>query len=144
LVRPSVLVAIDTSMSMTAHELDEVGRQLTKLAEHARITIAECDTEITRTYGFEGILTDVAGRGGTDLRPVFAPEFLGRMKTEGVVYFTDGEGPFPDSPPRVPVLWILTKPKTFECAWGARAQLQRSTVKTGVSKGSGPKKKNQL
>ncbi|MEO7108987.1 MAG: VWA-like domain-containing protein [Polyangiaceae bacterium] len=124
LARPSLLVAIDTSMSMTAHELGEVGRQLTKLAEHARVTVAECDTEITRTYGFDGLLDDVAGRGGTDLRPVFDPKFLGRMKTEGVVYFTDGEGPFPDSPPRVPVLWVLTKPREFGCPWGARSEMK--------------------
>ncbi|MEO8874895.1 MAG: VWA-like domain-containing protein, partial [Polyangiaceae bacterium] len=129
LVRPSLLVAVDTSMSMTPRELDEIGRQLTKLAEHARITVAECDTEITRTYGFDGILSDVAGRGGTDLRPVFAPEFLGRTKADGVVYFTDGEGPFPDAPPRVPVLWILTKPAKFACHWGARAEFKKLDAK---------------
>lgn len=124
LVRPSLLVAIDTSMSMSTSELDEIGRQLTQLAEHARITIAECDTEITRTYGFEGILGDVAGRGGTDLRPIFAPEFLGRTKADGVVYFTDGDGPFPESAPRVPVLWVLTKPANFSCEWGSRAEMK--------------------
>lgn len=124
LVRPSLLVAIDTSMSMSSNELAEIGRQLTQLAEYARITVAECDTEITRTYGFDRMLTEVAGRGGTDLRPIFAPEFLGRMKADGVIYFTDGEGPFPDAPPRIPVLWILTKPKKLECEWGARAEMK--------------------
>ncbi len=124
LVRPSLLVAIDTSMSMSTHELAEIGRQLTQLSEHARITVAECDTEITRTYGFDKMLTDVAGRGGTDLRPIFAPEFLGRTKADGVIYFTDGEGPFPEAPPRLPVLWVLTKPARFGCIWGARAEMK--------------------
>src|SRR6185437_12156721 len=107
---PGILVAIDTSLSMTRPELAEVARQLSQLAEHARVIVAECDVEITRVYAFEGTVAEVAGRGGTDLRPVFEEGFLGARKVNGVVYFTDGEGPFPAAPPRVPVLWVLTKP----------------------------------
>jgi predicted metal-dependent peptidase len=133
-VRPSLLVAIDTSLSMTGRELAEVSRQLVGLAEHARITVAECDAAIARVYPFEGAVAEMAGRGGTDLRPVFEPGFLGRMKVDGVIYFTDGEGPFPEAAPNLltgsrlgalPVLWVLTKPVTFRCAWGERASLQR-------------------
>lgn len=123
--RPRVLVAIDTSLSMTPAELSEIARQLSRMGEHARITVAECDTEITRVYPFTGSLSDVAGRGGTDLRPVFAPPFLGAQKVEGVIYFTDGEGPFPLDPPPVPVLWVLTKAGEFGCPWGERARLER-------------------
>ena len=125
LVRPSLLVAIDTSMSMTPKELEEISRQLAALAEHARITVVECDVEITRTYAFEGALRDVAGRGGTNLRPVFEPGFLGSIKADGVVYFTDGEGPYPERPAKLPVLWILTKPLAFGCPWGERAEMTR-------------------
>lgn len=125
IARPSLLVAIDTSLSMTPAELAEVARQLARLAEHARLTVAECDVEIARVYAFEGTLTDVAGRGGTDLRPVFEPAFLGARKVDGVIYFTDGEGPFPPLPPPVPVLWVLTKAGEFPCAWGERALLSR-------------------
>jgi predicted metal-dependent peptidase len=125
LERPALLVAIDTSLSMTRAELAEVARQLAELAEHARLTIAECDAAIARVYAFEGAVADVAGRGGTDLRPVFDAAFLGRMKINGVIYFTDGEGPFPDHAPDVPVLWVLTKPGKFACPWGERASLDR-------------------
>ncbi len=125
LAKPSLLVAIDTSLSMTAAELAEVTRQLASLAEHARLTVAECDVEIARVYAFEGALADVGGRGGTDLRPVFEEGFLGERKVDGVIYFTDGEGPFPDAAPRVPVLWVLTKPGSFGCPWGQRARLER-------------------
>jgi predicted metal-dependent peptidase len=124
LVRPALLVAIDTSLSMTRSELAEIARQLVQVAEHARVTVVECDVEITRVYPFAGTLTDVAGRGGTDLRPVFT-ELLARTKVDGVVYFTDGEGPFPEATPRVPVLWALTKPGRFACPWGERASLAR-------------------
>jgi predicted metal-dependent peptidase len=123
--RPRVLVAIDTSLSMTSAELAEIARQLSRMAEHATLVVAECDTEITRVYPFAGTLDEVAGRGGTDLRPVFAPAFLGAQKVDGVVYFTDGEGPFPEQPPPVPVLWVLTKAGQFPCRWGEQARLER-------------------
>ncbi len=123
--RPSLLVAIDTSMSMTTRELEEIARQLRVLATHAGLHVVECDTEIEREYAFEGALHDVAGRGGTDLRPVFEPVFLGSRKVDGVVYFTDGDGPTPADPPSVPVLWILTKPEAFTCPWGERASMVR-------------------
>lgn len=125
IARPSLLVAIDTSMSMRPGELREIARQLEAMREHARITVAECDVEITRVYPFQGALAEVAGRGGTDLRPIFEPAFLAAQKVDGVVYFTDGLGPVPDAPPRLPVLWVLTKPLEFACRWGERAWLER-------------------
>jgi predicted metal-dependent peptidase len=125
LVRPRLVVAIDTSLSMSRSELEEIGRQLTELAGHAAVTVAECDVEITRVYPFGGSLPDVVGRGGTDLRPVFSPEFIGREKPDGIIYFTDGEGPFPEEPAPLPTLWILTKPEAFPCPWGERAWLGR-------------------
>ena len=125
IVRPALLVAIDTSMSMRRGELREIARQLDAMRDHARITVAECDVEITRVYAFTGALDDVAGRGGTDLRPIFEPAFLAAQKVDGVVYFTDGLGPTPDYPPPVPVLWVLTKPLDFACSWGQRAWLDQ-------------------
>lgn len=125
IAKPSVLVAIDTSMSMRREELSEIARQLQAMSEVARITVVECDVEIGRVYAFEGRLDEVGGRGGTDLRPVFAPEFLAARKVSGVIYFTDGAGPTPPAPPPLPVLWILTKPLDFTCPWGERAWLAR-------------------
>ena len=123
--RPTLLVAIDTSTSMTDRELTEVARELTVLTEHARLTIVECDVEITRVYAFEGRVDKVAGRGGTDLRPVFDEAFLASHRTDGVIYFTDGIGPLPASAPRLPVLWVLTKPGEFACQWGQTVRLHK-------------------
>lgn len=120
---PQLLVAIDTSLSMTRPELEEIARQLGELGERARLVVAECDVEVTRVYPFAGRIESVTGRGGTDLRPVFEPSFLGAHRVDGVVYFTDGEGPAPEAPPPVPTLWILTKPHAFGCPWGERAHL---------------------
>lgn len=126
IARPALVVAIDTSLSMTAGELAEVARQLRPLSELARLIIVECDADIARVYPFAGTLDNVKGRGGTDLRPIFEPRFLRAQGADGVIYFTDGDGPFPDAPPHIPTLWMLTKPNDFLCPWGRRAQLTRA------------------
>ena len=105
-------------------ELEEIARQLVVLGERAHVTIAECDSSVTRIYPFAGRIENVVGRGGTDLRPVFAPEILGAHDIDGVVYFTDGDGPFSNEPPPVPTLWVLTKPHLFRCGWGEKAWLR--------------------
>ena len=122
---PRLLIAIDTSLSMTRAELEEIARQLALLSERAHVTIAECDVEVTRVYPFAGALERVEGRGGTDLRPVFEGAFLAALGVDGVVYFTDGEGPYPEVPPAVPTLWVLTKPSEFRCPWGQRVRADR-------------------
>lgn len=122
---PRLVVAIDTSMSMTRSELEEIARQLVLLSERAQLTIAECDVEVARVYPFAGKIADVMGRGGTDLRPVFEPSLLGSLDADGVVYFTDGLGPTPHEPPAVPTLWVLTKLQGFHCKWGERAVMPR-------------------
>jgi predicted metal-dependent peptidase len=132
--RPNVLVAIDTSMSMTEAELVEVAKQLRALATHARLTLAHCDAAIARIEPWSGALALVEGRGGTDLRPVFEPAFLASRAADGVIYFTDGQGPFPERAPALPVLWILSKPVDFLCPWGSRARLPRPPAARGATK----------
>jgi predicted metal-dependent peptidase len=124
ILRPTLIIAIDTSLSMSESELAEVARQLRPMSELAQLQIVECDTAITRSYPFQGHIDRVEGRGGTDLRPVFAPSVLGTRRPDGVIYFTDGEGPYPAVEPPVPVLWMLTKPSAFDCPWGTRAKLE--------------------
>jgi len=123
-----LLVAIDTSLSMSKAELEEIARHLVVLSSHVRVTVAECDVSIARVYPFAGRIENVIGRGGTDLRPVFAPSFLGAHDIDGVVYFTDGDGPFPKETSPVPTLWVLTKPQAFRCPWGQRAYLRAPRI----------------
>lgn len=125
ITRPKLLVAIDTSLSMKARELEEISRHLKLIAEHATLTIVECDTERTRSYAFTGAVTEVAGRGGTDLRPPFEAVFLAQTQPNGIVYFTDGDGPVPEAPPSVATLWVLTKRDKLNCTWGQRTYLMR-------------------
>ncbi len=119
-----LMVAIDTSGSMSTNELNEIAGELKRLGTLARFSIAECDTIIHRVYRFEGKFEEAAGRGGTDLRPVFEPAFLAEHRPDGVVYFTDGIGPYPLHPPGVPTLWVLTKGWPFACPWGQKASLR--------------------
>lgn len=119
-----LLAAIDTSGSMTTEELRGIARQLDEMRPLADITIAECDKKIRRVYPFTGELTAMAGRGGTDLCPVFEAEFLREHRPDGVVYFTDGQGLYPDRDPGVKTLWVLTKDEPFDCSWGERVALE--------------------
>lgn len=119
-----LMVAIDTSGSMTTEELNEIAGELRRLGQLAQFTVVECDTIIHRVYPFAGSFRDAAGRGGTDLRPVFEPAFLTEHRPDGVVYFTDGEGPYHVNPPGVPTLWVLTKDWPFRCPWGQQTVMK--------------------
>jgi predicted metal-dependent peptidase len=119
--RPHLLVVLDTSMSMTDAELVEVARHLAIVGELARLTIVQCDTEVTSVEPFRGALTKVEGRGGTDLRPAFDDALVARERPDGIVCFTDGVGDMPARAPHVPVLWVLTKAEAFAVPWGERA-----------------------
>ncbi len=126
----TMLVAIDTSGSMSAEELTEIARQLRRLDRLVRFTVVECDAAIQRVYPFEGRLTDVAGRGGTDLRPIFDPQLLREHRPEGVIYFTGcvRMGPYPPEDPGIRTLWVLTKEFPFGCPWGKKTFLRDGSI----------------
>ena len=104
---------------------NEIARELRELRGLATFTVVECDTVIHRVYPFEGSFREAAGRGGTDLRPPFQPDFQTEHRPDGVIYFTDGDGPFHPEAPKVPVLWVLTKPAAFRCPWGQKAAMRK-------------------
>ncbi len=121
--RPCVVAAVDTSASMASAELAQVAAELGALTRRdTRVILVQCDTEIREERavraGFE--LTEVKGRGGTDLRPPFGRDLLARHQPDLLVYFTDGYGPAPDKPPPgVEVLWVLTgKEPATPAPWG--------------------------
>jgi predicted metal-dependent peptidase len=123
--KPRLLVVIDTSGSITTQEILAISLQLQSMVSLATILLVECDATIHRVTPYKGgPLRSVMGRGGTDLRPPFAAEFLQRHRPEGIIYFTDGYGPFPDDRPHLPVLWVLTCAGDFACPWGERVLLR--------------------
>ena len=123
--RPRLLVALDTSQSMEASDLALLAEEIDKLAGLATITIVECDERIQRVYQYVLRIASVSGRGGTSFRPVFEPDFLEAHRPNGVIYMTDGDGPWPARDPGVRTLWVLTgDPARFGCPWGKRVGLR--------------------
>lgn len=137
--RPRLQVVLDTSASITAQLLDDIAAELRHLARHAEIAIVECDDEVQRVYPFRGELSAVRGRGGTDLTPPFAPELLRRHARDGLVYFTDGCGPWPSTTPPVRVLWVLTEGAPgFGCPFGRQVRMDGARPAGKRTGASGP------
>ena len=126
--RPRLLVALDTSQSMDDATIQMLAQEIALLAALANITVVECDESIRRVYDYNGDIRSVCGRGGTDFRPVFVPEFLQKHRPDGVVYLTDGDGKWPLQDPRIKTLWVLTgDAERFGCPWGRRVSLIEHT-----------------
>lgn len=123
--RPSkhrIVVAIDTSSSMSDGQLNVIAAELRVLARRADVFVIECDTEIKAAYEFRGKLVEVCGRGGTDLRPPFAT--AAKMRPDLFVYFTDGCGPAPARAPRFKTIWCLTYGGQRPAPWGRVVHMQ--------------------
>ena len=116
--RPRILAIIDTSGSMSTDMLEDIASELRHLARERIVTIVECDYEIHRVYRFRKCLDQVHGRGGTDFYPPLERAFLARTHTDLAVFFTDGEGPAPENPPLIPVIWALTTDGPPPATWG--------------------------
>lgn len=121
--RPMILACIDTSGSLSDPSLADISAELARLGGAAAVTVVECDTVIHRVYPYTKPVTVVMGRGGTDLRPPFAADFLRKHRPNLVLYFTDGCGPAPANPPRMPVIWVLTPGGQMPCKWGRKVQM---------------------
>jgi predicted metal-dependent peptidase len=115
--RPHVMAVIDTSASISPDLLELINGELSRIAADHEVTVVECDAEIQRVDPFRR-MRSVRGRGGTDLRPPFEPGFLRRHGPDLIIYFTDGCGPAPEHPPRVPVIWCLTEDGEAPAEWG--------------------------
>ncbi len=120
--RPELLVAIDTSGSMTGDTLDRVAHEIRRLAAHARLTIVESDAAVHRIYPFAPRLGPFIGGGDTDFSPVF-DEARDTQRFEGLVYFTDGKAAMPPEPPALPMLWAITHDDPFLASWGTIVRL---------------------
>jgi predicted metal-dependent peptidase len=137
MIRPSlrseqadIVVALDTSGSINAEELNEFVAEIDALKGQlrARLTLHACDTALAEggPWVFEPweefkLPRQFQGGGGTDFRPVFEwVEQQGRAP-DLLLYFTDAKGDFPLSEPLYPVIWLV-KGKA-PVPWGQRVQL---------------------
>jgi predicted metal-dependent peptidase len=112
----TLVVAIDTSASMTVRQLNMIAGELSAIGDRAEATVIECDCQITDMYKFAGRLNELKGRGGTDLRPPFSASLA--LRPDALVYFTDGFGTAPQTPPPFPAIWCLTANGQRPAPWG--------------------------
>ena len=107
-----IVVAIDTSGSISNDELKMFFSEIDKMAKFSRIRLVCCDTELYdlgeyKKGGWKKI--QIAGRGGTELSPIFnfmqADEKLRKTR---VVILTDGEFSYHFNTFGIRALWALT------------------------------------
>ena len=117
-----IIVALDTSGSISATEMDEFMSEIDAIkgqaCDHALSTNGPWEYESWEAFTMP---EDITGGGGTSFRPVF--EWLERegKRPDLLVYFTDAEGEFPQREPPFPVIWLV-KGKA-RVPWGQRIQL---------------------
>ena len=103
-----ILVAIDTSGSVSMPEYREFFGQLQTMRKDITFHVVECDTRITYEYEFNGrIHEELHGGGGTDFYPPINMYLENRRKYEGLVYFTDGYCDIPRNTPKE-TLWVVS------------------------------------
>ena len=110
-----LVVAVDTSGSMSKRDLEDVFIEIFGILKHVNheITVIECDADVQNVYRAEKLTDvnlDIKGRGGTAFTPVI--EHIndnGHFKDALLVYFTDGFGECEIPKPRTyRNLWITT------------------------------------
>ena len=109
---PEVVLAIDTSGSVTEAEMNQFAAEVSGILESFDTTIhvVYCDSEVKHsdTFGRCDLPLEIRpeGGGGTDFRPAFAWVEKEGLDPACLVYLTDLEClSFPDREPDYPVLW---------------------------------------
>ena len=90
--KPTVLVAVDTSGSISNDELVEFFSEIEHIYRSGiRIEIVEFDTQIQNKFIYKGQKTDIkiVGRGGTDMSDVYN-YYIANHNYSTLVVFTDG------------------------------------------------------
>lgn len=103
-----ILVAIDTSGSVSMTEYREFFGQIRTLMATATFHVVECDVEIQHEYEFNGRIQEVLhGGGGTDFEPVI--DYFNKHKKlyDALIYFTDGGADIPADTPKE-TLWVIS------------------------------------
>ena len=105
----SILVAIDTSGSVSQKELQEFFSEIDYVYKAgARVTIIQCDTRINSIDEYDGNnIPTIKGRGGTEFDPPVDYYVEHRKEYATLIYFTDGEAPLPRKNPSG-MVWVIS------------------------------------
>lgn len=121
----NIAVGVDTSGSISDEDirmfLSEIKGICDSYDEYT-IHLFFADADIQARYElrpFDPLPKIIAGRGGTDFRPVM--EEVSKLDITALVYFTDMYGSFPDKEPNYNVIWVSTT-EGYEAPWGAMVE----------------------
>jgi predicted metal-dependent peptidase len=108
----SVVIAVDTSGSISEAELDKFAAEINAIAEDVQpesVRVIYCDSRVAGVEEFsagERVELNPRGGGGTDFRPVFSWIEQEGLEPACVVYLTDLACPWFPQAPAYPVLWV--------------------------------------
>ena len=125
------IAVINDSSGSTESFLPTFKAELEAIAQDTRpeaVYVIMADSEVQRVDRFdrgEPIRFEVEGLGGTDFRPAFEYIENEQLDLACVIYLTDGEGIFPESPCRFPTLWAITSPEIV-APWGETLNIDPS------------------
>lgn len=110
-----IVVAIDTSGSITQKQLGQFAAEIHKLNHLVeKITAITCDAQVHETievYQMQNILDQLKfkGGGGTAFEPVFEWVEKHGARPDLLIYLTDSYGSYPQKAPGYPTLWVMTQ-----------------------------------
>ena len=111
---PTLVLIRDTSGSVSDAELERYTSEVVGIATGMGIRgrdlrIMDVDAAVQHTGDYTGAagLARVHGRGGTDLRVGIDAALDLKPRPHAIVVFTDGETPWPDAKPAVPLVICL-------------------------------------
>ena len=124
-----VLVGIDTSGSVSDADLVEFFNEIYHMWKTGiKITVAECDATIHRTWDYEGKMPEaVRGRGGTDMNPIIE-YFNEQHHYSSLIILTDGFIGERNIRSHKPTMMVLCKKgddvETVKESWGHTIKIQ--------------------
>jgi predicted metal-dependent peptidase len=120
-----LLVAIDTSGSVSDQEVRAFVGEINGMVEHVECHVTMFDTKILcEPFEIKRKLSNlkIVGRGGTDFHPII--KFVDENKYDGLIIMTDGYAPFPPKP-RARVLWAISpQGDSVTPPWGKRVRVE--------------------
>lgn len=120
-----ILVAIDSSASMTQQELSQIATEINHIAGDLNpefIQVVYCDTGIMGEQRFErgdDVELRCKGGGGTRFKPAFEYAENYHQQLIGMIYFTDMYGNTAECPePPYPMIWANTSGQKQDAPFG--------------------------
>ncbi|ACV79017.1 vWA domain-containing protein [Nakamurella multipartita] len=119
--QPRIAAVRDTSGSMSASDLAAVTAEIVGIAAALGIRgrdlrVLDVDAAVHEVVEYQGAvsISQVRGRGGTDMRVGIDAALSLRPAPSAVVVLTDGETPWPGQPARVPVIAAIVGQRTTQ------------------------------